>query len=96
VTSTKRFLGRKESRNRNENAAGHHDRLRHFKGLLAFGLDYLFATVKAGWADMVTQMGLARGRLDRRCGVGQKIMGAVHTTLGRGFFILLYCHGDYS
>jgi len=64
--------------------------------LFALDLDYLFATVKAGWADVVTQMVFARGRFNRRRRVAQKIMGAVHATLGWGFFILLNCHDNYS
>jgi hypothetical protein len=66
------------------------------KSLFAFGLDYLLATVKTGRADMVAQVGLTRGWLDRGRRVGQKIMGAVHAALGWGFFILLNCHDNYS
>jgi hypothetical protein len=67
-----------------------------FEGLVALGLDYLLTAVKAGRADVVTQMSLARGWLNCDCRVGQKIMGAVHTTLGWGLFILLNCHEIYS
>jgi hypothetical protein len=66
------------------------------EGLIALGLDYFLAAVKAGRADVVTQMGLARGWLNRCRRVGQKIMGAVHATLGWGLFILLNCHDNYS
>jgi len=66
------------------------------KSLFAFGLDYLFATVKAGRADVVAQVILTRGRLDRGRRAGQKIMGAVHAALGWGLFILLNCHDNYS
>src|SRR3990170_5673959 len=95
VTSTKRSWGnenweRKRKRSRPWRSAALRNRL------LALGLDYLFATVKAGRADMVTQMSLARRWLDRRRRVGQKIVGTVHTALGRGLFILLNCHDDYS
>jgi hypothetical protein len=64
--------------------------------LFALGLDYLLTAVKTGSTDVVTQMGLTRGRFNRYRGGSQKIMGAVHTTLGWGLFILLYCHDNYS
>jgi len=48
-----------------------------------FGFDNLFATVVARGADVVAQMNLARGRLDRGGGVGQKVVRAVHAALGR-------------
>jgi hypothetical protein len=67
-----------------------------FEGLVALGFDHLLATVKAGRADVVAQVGLARGWLNRGRRVGQKIMGAVHAALGWGFFILLNCHDNYS
>jgi len=54
--------------------------------LFALDLDYLFATVKAGWADVVTQMVFARGRFNRRRRVAQKIMGAVHCHAWMGIF----------
>jgi hypothetical protein len=67
-----------------------------FEGLITLGLDYLLTTVKTGRADVVTQMGLARGWLNRCRRVGQKIMCAMHATLGWGLFILLNCHDNYS
>jgi len=59
---------------------------------IALGLDDFAATIKAVGADMVTQVGFARGRFNcqRRC--GQEIVRAVHAALGRGFFILLNSH----
>jgi len=52
---------------------------------LRFGLGFkhLTATVKAGRADVVTQMGLARGGLNGNAGNIQGIVRAVHTALGR-------------
>ena len=44
---------------------------------------------------MVTQMNLTRGRLDGERRVGQKIVSAMHATLGRGLLVLLNGH-DYS
>jgi hypothetical protein len=34
--------------------------------LVALGLNNLFAAVKTGWADVMSAVNLARGRLDRR------------------------------
>ena len=44
------------------------------KDLFAFGLDDFAATIKAVGADMVTQMGFARGRLNSQRRVGQEIV----------------------
>jgi hypothetical protein len=60
--------------------------------LLASGLDDLAASVKAVGANVVAQMRFARGRFDRQRRVGQKIVRAMHTTLGRGLLVLLDCH----
>jgi hypothetical protein len=60
--------------------------------LFAFGARNFAPTVKAAWAHMVTQMHFTRGRLNGQRRVGQKIMRTVHTTLGRGFFVLLNGH----
>jgi hypothetical protein len=37
-------------------------------------------------------MNLARGRLDGQRRVGQEIVSAMHTTLGRGLLVLLNGH----
>lgn len=62
------------------------------RGLLALGLEDFFAAIHAGRGNVVTQVGFAGGRLDgqwRRC---QKVMGTMHTALGRGLLVLLYSH----
>jgi hypothetical protein len=58
-----------------------------------FRFDHLAATVKAVWADVVTQMGFASGWLYCNAWGDQSIVRTVHTALGRGFFVLLNCHG---
>src|SRR5690606_22537256 len=63
-------------------------RTRSPRKLFALGLDDFAATIRAVRADMVTQMSLARGRLDGQRRVGQEIVRAVHAALGRGFFVL--------
>ena len=63
------------------------------KLLVVLGLQDLATAIKPIRADMVTQMRLARGRLDgqrRRC---QKVMRPMHAALRRGFFVLLDSHG---
>jgi hypothetical protein len=61
-------------------------------GLFAFGLDDFFAAVETAWADVMTQMRLASGRLDGQCRVGQEIMCTMHSAFRRGLFVLLNCH----
>jgi hypothetical protein len=58
-----------------------------------FRLDYLATTVKTVGADVVTQMGFASGWLYCNAWRDQSIVRTVHTALGRGFFVLLNCHG---
>jgi hypothetical protein len=41
---------------------------------------------------MVAQMHFTRGWLNGQRRVGEEIVRTVHTTLGRGFFVLLNCH----
>jgi hypothetical protein len=41
---------------------------------------------------MMTQVNLARRRLNSYWGRGQKIMGAMHATFGRGLLVLLNGH----
>ena len=55
-------------------------------------LENLAATVKAGGADVVTQVGFARGGFHRNAGNNQRIVRAVHAALGGGLFVLLNCH----
>ena len=50
--------------------------------LVGFGLDDFAATVVAGWANVVTQMRFACGRLDSKCRASQEIMRAMHTAFG--------------
>jgi hypothetical protein len=58
-----------------------------------FGFDHLATTVKTVGADVVTQMGFARGGLYCDAWGDQGIVCTVHTALGGGFFVLLNCHG---
>ena len=60
--------------------------------LLALGLQDFLAAVETGRGNVVTQMNLARGRLDGQRRVGQEIVSAMHTTLGRGLLVLLNGH----
>jgi hypothetical protein len=56
------------------------------------GLDDFTAAVKAGGADVVAQMHFTGGGLDGDAWNNQRIVRAVHATLGRGLFVLLNCH----
>jgi hypothetical protein len=60
--------------------------------LLALGLQDLFAAVKTIRRNVVTQMGLAGGRLDSQRRIGQKVVSAMHATLGWGLLVLLNSH----
>lgn len=62
--------------------------------LLALGLQDFLATVKTARRDVVTQMRFTRGRLNSQRGCSQEIVGAMHATLGWGFFVLLNGHVD--
>src|SRR5690606_23611632 len=55
-------------------------------------LDHLTATVEAVGADVVTQMGFARGGLDGDARHGQRVVRTVHATLGRRLLVLLDSH----
>ena len=61
-------------------------------GLTRLGLDDLLAAVEAGRADVMAQVRLAAGRLDRERGRAQVIVRAVHAALGRRLLVLLNCH----
>ncbi len=65
---------------------------KHCTVLVAFRGNNLTTTIKTVRADMMTQMHLAGGRLNRQRRIGQKIVSAMHAALGRGFFILLNSH----
>jgi len=60
---------------------------------LGLALEHLPAPVKTVGADVVAQMHLAGGGLDRHTRNGQGIVRAVHTALGRRLFVLLNGHG---
>jgi hypothetical protein len=60
--------------------------------LVLLGFNYFATTVEAAWADVVTQMRLTRGGLNRRWRIGQRRMGVMHAALGRRFFVLLNSH----
>jgi hypothetical protein len=62
--------------------------------VIGLGIKHFTATIKAGRADMVTQMHLAGSRLDRSRRRGQEVVGTMHATLGGGFLILLNSHDD--
>jgi len=68
------------------------NRLPFIERLLALALDDFFTAVETSRGNVVTQVGFARGRLDSQRGSGQKVMSAVHATLGRGLFVLLNGH----
>ena len=50
---------------------------------VCFGFDDFAAAIVASRADVVTQMRLTRRRLYGQCRIGQKIVRAVHSALGR-------------
>ena len=54
--------------------AGLFQRLARHRSGFGFGLDYLTATVKASWADVVTQMCFTSGGLDGDAGHNQGIV----------------------
>jgi hypothetical protein len=62
--------------------------------LVVFGLNDFSTTVVAIWRNVMTQMCLTSSGLNRNCRGGQKVMGAVHATFRRGFFILLDGHNE--
>jgi hypothetical protein len=62
------------------------------RSLFAFGAHNLAAAIETIRADVMTQMHLTGGRLNGQRRVGQEVVRTVHTTLGRGFFILLNSH----
>src|SRR3954469_15254488 len=59
---------------------------------VVLGLEHLAATVEAGRADVVTQVSLAGGRLDRDARHRQRVVRTVHAPLGRGLLVLLNGH----
>jgi hypothetical protein len=60
--------------------------------LLALSLQNFLATVKTVGRNVVTQMRFTGCRLNCERSNGQEVMSAMHATLGRGFFVLLYGH----
>src|SRR5512139_2678007 len=62
--------------------------------LVSLGLDDFLAAIVTAWADVVAQMRLTSGWLHCQCGCSQKIVCAMHTTLGRGLLILLNGHDN--
>ncbi len=59
---------------------------------VSLGLENLATTVKAGGADVVTQMDFAGGAFNSSSGGVQRVVRTVHTTLGGRFFVLLNGH----
>jgi hypothetical protein len=60
--------------------------------LFAFCWHHFTATVKTVRAYVMTQMYFTSRWLNRQWWVCQKVVGTVHTTLGRCLFVLLNCH----
>jgi hypothetical protein len=60
--------------------------------LFALSLQYFFPTVKTVRGNMVAQVRFTRSGLNSQRWADQEVMGAMHATLGRGFFVLLYGH----
>jgi hypothetical protein len=58
-----------------------------------FGLQHFSTAIETGRADVMAQMRLAGGRLDREAGLGERLMGAMHAALGRRLLVLLNGHG---
>jgi hypothetical protein len=58
----------------------------------SLALDDFLAAVVTRWADVVTTMRLARGRLDREEGRLDEIVCTMHAAFRRGFFVLLNGH----
>src|SRR5512145_2702375 len=54
--------------------------------------DDLLAAIKPGRADVVAQVRLAAGRLDRDRGRAQVIVRAAHAAPGRRLLVLVNCH----
>ena len=69
-------------------------RLPNPEELFAGAFDDLLAPIKTRWADVVTQMDLARRRLDGQGHAAQGIVRTMHATLGRGFLVLLHSHHE--
>ena len=62
--------------------------------LVVLGLENLAPTVEAVRADVVTQVRFASRRLDSQRRRDQKVVGAMHAALRRGFFVLLNSHDN--
>ena len=60
--------------------------------LVVLGLHNLATTIKAVPADVMTQVGFTRSRLNGQRWRCQKIMRTMHAALGRGFLVLLNSH----
>jgi hypothetical protein len=59
---------------------------------IALGCHHFTSTIKAGWADVMTQMYFTSGGFNRQRRIGQEIMCTMHPAFGWGFFVLLYGH----
>src|ERR1700752_1893252 len=57
-------------------------------------LDDLLAAVVAARTDVVAPMYFSAHRFDGERRIGEEIVRAVHATLGCGFLVLLYSHGQ--
>jgi hypothetical protein len=62
--------------------------------LVVLGLQDFATTVETVRADVVTQVRLASGRLDRQVRRDEEIVRTVHAALRWGLLILLNCHDD--
>jgi hypothetical protein len=59
---------------------------------VGFGFDNFLAAIVTRRRHMMTQVRFTCGWLYGKRRAHQKIVRAVHATLGRGFFVLLNCH----
>jgi hypothetical protein len=59
---------------------------------LLLRLHHFLATIRAGGRHVMAQMHFTGGRLDRDRCRGEEVVGAMHTALGWGLFVLLDSH----
>jgi hypothetical protein len=64
------------------------------KLFVVFGFQYFTTTVKAVWADVVTQMRFTRGLLNAQLRSNQEVVRTMHTAFRRCLFILLNSHDN--
>jgi len=62
--------------------------------IVRLSFQHFATTIEAVRADVMAQMQFTGVRLHGGGWVTEKVVRAVHTTLGRGFFVLLDSHDD--